>query len=152
MPRAPSALVAQERQDKFLANYAKTGIMKVAASSVGVVTSTVGRWRKDSEEFDLAVQEAFRAWLGSMEEEAFSRAKGKLVPVYFQGVKVGTKPEYSDRLMELILKAKMPEVYGDKQTVDLNIAGGVLLLPPQADKNEWLKRHNSVEADYRVEE
>lgn len=41
-------------------------------------------------------------------------------------------------MIGLILKARMPEVYGNKQQIDVNVRGGVLAIPVVAESSEAL--------------
>ena len=46
-------------------------------------------------------------------DEAYRRAMGYRVPVYYKGVKVGTMKKYSDTLLIPLLKQMLPEYYGE---------------------------------------
>lgn len=62
-------------------------------------------------------------------------------PVYYKGDVVGHVRRFSDRLLELQAKRHCPE-YRDKSQMDLNVAGGVLLITgTRPDKEEFLAQH-----------
>ena len=49
-----------------------------------------------------------------LEDEAQRRAMGYEEDVYYKGEKVGTVTKYSDKLMEVLLKANAPEKYRER--------------------------------------
>ena len=52
-----------------------------------------------------------------LEDEAQRRATGFEEDVYYKGQKVGTVTKYSDKLMEILLKANAPEKYRERSEV-----------------------------------
>jgi hypothetical protein len=62
----------------------------------------------------------------------------------FQGKLTGdVKTHYSDRLLELHVKAHCPE-YRDKLEADVNVKGGVLVIPSTTStESEWLDAHKT---------
>lgn len=118
-----------QRRATFLQVLAETGIVIAAAQAAGPhqATCSTVTWRdlraKDPEfarEWDEALEKA----AAKVEAEARRRAiEGYSEPVYQKGEEVGKIVRYSDRLLELLLKAKCIG-YADKTT--LNVQGGIV--------------------------
>ena len=125
-------------KDKFLAHFREHGLLHLAAKAANVTTETVRNHRKDDPEFSEAYDTALEEFRDELEQEAYRRAvQGVEEDHYFKGDHTHTTVKYSDRLMELLLKRHRPE-YRDKITADVNVQGGVLLLPTnELDSKEW---------------
>lgn len=80
--------------------------------------STAYAWRDSDPAFAAAWERAYTAGTEFFEEEATRRAiLGTEEPVWYQGKQVGTVRKPSDRLMELMLKARAPEKYRERVDV-----------------------------------
>lgn len=79
----------------------------------GFAISTFYAHIKDDADKSNALRDArLSGPIAIMEREAFRRgAKGWLEPVFFQGTECGKVRKYSDRMLELCLKAEYPEKY-----------------------------------------
>lgn len=175
--RKVQVTVTDEVWDKFCENVATTGLIYQSAERAGVEYSTTLAHAKKhkgrGEQLDIA-KAAFR---DKLEREALRRAaEGVGRPVFQKGQRAmdivtdaegnvvyeddGTTPktkpavvqEYSDRLMELVLKRHIPE-YREKQQMDVNVSGGVLVLAAQAPASAeaWVKEHGdqTISADVK---
>lgn len=90
-----------------------------AANAAGISRRLIFLWREKDKAFDAACNEAHQAGIDAMEDEALRRAvQGTDRPVYQQGMLVGYVREYSDRLLEMNLKARRPEKW--KENADPN--------------------------------
>lgn len=99
--------------DQFLEYYAKSGSYVRAAKACGLSVSTLKQLEGLSTTFAEALDQARMEAVAEIEEAARERAvHGVERDVYYQGQKVGTEREYSDRLAELLLVGNMPEKYG----------------------------------------
>lgn len=100
---------------------------KMAAKEVGVDRSTIFKsWLKQDAAFKAAWDEALEEGAEFYEDEVRRRAtEGTLKPVYQQGELVGHIREFSDPLLIMATKARLPEKYRDrsdvKQTGDIHI-------------------------------
>lgn len=113
-PRTKSTPRARKR---FLERLRETANVTEAARSCNTSRDAAYRWRKVDPEFaaawDTAVQEA----VDSLEREAWRRGvEGYDKPVIYQGEITGSYREYSDRLLETLLKGHRPEKYRDNRT------------------------------------
>lgn len=86
----------------------------IAARIAQVSRETVRLARGDSE-FATAEKDAMEVGVDLVEAAAFKSAVyGDMEPVYYQGVLVGHVVKYSDKMREMLLKGRRPEVYKDK--------------------------------------
>src|SRR5579862_6222139 len=94
----------------FLATYARTGSVQVAAQHAGVTRQAVHYHRKRdpifAEAYNLAREEIHE----SLIMEAHRRAViGVTEPVFYRGVKIGEKQKFSDRLLLFLLENTRPD-------------------------------------------
>ena len=111
-----------------------------AAVAVGVSLIFVNTWRKDDPKVDTRLTEAARVGTQGLVSAAIQRAvHGVEEDVYYKGEVVGQKTNYSDGLLQTLLKAKVPEFAKDAEgsgpTVNVNIAN---IMPRAANYEQWL--------------
>jgi hypothetical protein len=86
-----------------------------SALVAGVHVSVPYERRKHNAEFAAAWKEAQDIGTEALEAEATRRAfHGTLKPVFHKGEECGYIREYSDRLIEFLLRGRKPEVYREK--------------------------------------
>jgi hypothetical protein len=129
-------------QIAFLEAYGRLGTITAAATEVGISRSRHGEWINDPvrhPDYEAAFEEADeiacdnivdeirRRGVDGVEKPIFGRAAGKNA-----GTKiVGHVQEYSDRLLELLAKAKMPHLFRERVSAELTgkdgkpLGGGV---------------------------
>lgn len=126
----------------FLKEYGKWGRMGDAASAAGVTPQTVRHYMEEDEEFGEAVM--------LQENEYRDKLIGHHQNLLFNGTQkesydrngnlVSTETVYPIRLIELELK-KHDKGYRDKQELEINHTGGVLVAPAEtATIGDWEKR------------
>lgn len=130
-----------ERKDVFLDWYRRTGLMAISAQAAGVALSTIRDHIKKDPVFAEIVAEAKEQHTDSLVQEAQRRAyAGVSKPVIggkFKDEIITHVQEYSDRLMELLLKAEREEFRG-KESAGANAGGGVMVVPSApASVDEW---------------
>src|SRR5262249_14901617 len=126
------------KRQVFLRELAKGSLVTEAAKAAGIGRATVYEWKRANPDIELlgadgeimrdeggnpitmpfadAWDNAVDAGTDLIEDEAHRRAvEGVLTPVFHGGVKVGEVREYSDRLLELILKARRPRKYAEQK-------------------------------------
>jgi hypothetical protein len=132
---------------KFLDVYRKCGLLAKSAAAIGISPDTVRKARKDDPDFEAAVKLAYDEFRESLEEEAYRRAVvGWDEDVFQKGECVGTRHVCSDRILELMLKRHIVE-YRDRQSLDVNVAGGVLVVPgTKEDVDAWERRNRDKSA------
>ena len=116
-------------KERFLKQFEGNGRLAESCAAVGISPDTVRAHRKAHAEFDIRYEEALLTYRDSLEAEAHRRAvTGIPHNVYFKDQKLETEKRYSDTLLLAMLKAHRPE-YRDKGSLDLNVKGGVLVVP-----------------------
>lgn len=89
-----------------------------AANMAGVSVKALRDWEEKNQDFAEACREAVEIGTDFIEDEAHRRAvQGVLKPVFQQGTLVGKVVEYSDRLLEMTLKARRPDKYRERHDV-----------------------------------
>lgn len=112
------------KQAEFLGEYARLVVIGTACEAVGIDRRQHYRWMEDpayKARFDEAhklgcdrlVREALRRGLEGVDEPVFGKLPGKDSG---SGV-VGTIRKYSDRLLELLLKAKLPSEFRERISI-----------------------------------
>lgn len=96
-----------------------------AASAANITRQTLAKWRRNDPAFDAACVAAIEEGTDRLEDAAIVRAtEGTPVPVFYKGQIVGHTVQVSDRLMELMLKARRPDKF--RERVDHAVAVAVL--------------------------
>lgn len=132
-------------QDLYLEVLSRTGAVIRSAEEVpGLTYNVVSNWREKDPAFRERMNEAKARFGERLEAEALRRgALGVEEPVFYRGRQVATVKKYSDRLLELILKKANPE-YREHITADVNVRGGVLIVPGVATSvADWAAAHEA---------
>lgn len=139
MPRRPQTLRTPQRmRELFLKELRRRGNVSDAARKAGVGRSTVYEWKAAEPDFAAAWDEAVEWAIDRMESEAYRRAvEGTKKPVIGRVGKDEDgilsdeqgKPlyllEYSDTLMNTLLKAHRPEKYRERVDVSGDVTATV---------------------------
>jgi hypothetical protein len=103
------------REKKFLNMLRQTCNVGESARAAGVGRSTAYEWRQTDPSFLAAWNEAEADGVDLLEKEAWRRAvEGWDRPIIHKGRVTGTYKVYSDKLIELLLKAHRPERFKDR--------------------------------------
>jgi hypothetical protein len=128
------------------------GCRHLCSEAVGISSATLNEHMKKDSEFAAAVLEAQQAWIEkNLFQPALQRARdGVEKPIIggkFKDEVVCTVREYSDRLMEVMLKAHRPE-FRDKADAGSGSGGGVggVLVVPSgpATMAEWQNQYSEL--------
>ena len=135
----------------FLTAYSRCGTVASACDASGIGRSTYKAWKKNDTAFQYALDEVTLDFADEIESEAIRRAKEGVRTIKFttSGVPIKdprkldpdtgeVKPEwkndpwyyeeeFSDRLLEMLLKAKRPQEFRDRQSIEVSGPGGVPL-------------------------
>lgn len=113
------------KQQRFLKCYRESANIKASCKAAGIHRSTFYHWREKDAEFASQLPEAEQDANDTAEQALYERAiKGIETYVVSNGrvVYLDDKPlkerKYSDGLLTLLLKARMPEKYKEKQHVE----------------------------------
>ena len=112
-----------------------------ACRAVGVSLIFLDQWERDDEEVAKRVQEAERVGTMGLVSAAIKRGvHGVEEDVYYKGVVVGQKTNYSDSLLTTLLKAKRPEFGKEAEGGGTNVTVNVANIMPRAETYEqWLQ-------------
>lgn len=158
MPRSlvkkPRVELTPQRVKKFLREMEKTGNLKASSAYIGVVPQTIYKAMDRDPHFKDAVEAARNKASRDIENELRRRAiDGVEEDIFHQGVVVGTKKTYSDRLLELLAKGNIDK-YGKLQDnfgVQVNIGADSIknklagMLNIEIEKEE----KEVIEGDYK---
>ena len=126
----------------FLKKFAKTGLKKRSASAAGVTYETIRATALNDKVFAAQIEEARLIFVDLLEESAFKRAVTGLLRPIVQGGEIVTRVrEFSDPLLQTLLKANDPGKFRENSSVDVSITGGVLVVPSGMTTEEWLKEY-----------
>lgn len=110
-----------------------------ACKAVGVSLLFVNQWRKDDPKVDQVLAEAAHVGTQGLVSAAIQRAvHGWDDDVYYRGVVVGQKKNYSDGLLAKLLEAKREEFRKGNEGgvhVNVNVAN---VMPRASSYDEWL--------------
>jgi len=119
---------------RFVAALAAGGTVLLAAQEVSISRTTAYRWREEDADFAEAWDDATDEGTDRLEQEAIRRGRdGVKKPVFHQGVVCGHLQEYSDTLLIFMLKARRPEVYRERASIEHTGKGGKDLPAPTSN-------------------
>lgn len=122
------------------------GDMLDACGKAGVSMFFVAQWRKDDKKVDEVLKEAEALGVQCLVSAAIHRGvRGVDEDVYYKGVVVGQKKNYSDTLLNSLLKAKVPEFAtgeGGGAHVTVNVAN---IMPRPDNYEDWLAMKSSTD-------
>lgn len=114
--RARKKRITQDLFLDWLQEYMATGFFGAACKRVRISRPSMYRALKQHLDWAEAKSQADEVINGDLTDEAIRRAvDGYERPIYQQGLKVGTETVYSDRLLEILLRTRMPEKYSEKK-------------------------------------
>lgn len=120
-------------REAFIATLRESCNVSEAARAAGIGRSTAYEWRDDDPEFAAAWDDAEQEAADKLEREAWRRAvEGTDKPVTFQGAITATYKEYSDRMLEILLKAHRPEKYVERFKGEIETNMKITVLPEDA--------------------
>ncbi len=125
-----------DQKQIFLQELALHGLKGRASEAAGVCPNTVSKHIKNDPEFEAAVNESVESYRDKFVDHAMTLAyDGIEVKKYNKdGDLVEERRDYPIPLILAELKRVEPG-YRDKQTIDLNARGGVLVVPEAVDPN-----------------
>jgi hypothetical protein len=101
---------------KFIEVLRDTCNVSEAARAIGVSRGYAYQYKGEHADFSCLWDEAEQEAVDAVEMEARRRGvEGWEEPVFYKGEQCGTIRRYSDRMLELLLKAHRPEKYADRK-------------------------------------
>ena len=114
MARGRSARTDRARE-KFIAVLSESCNVSEAARAAGIGRQTAYEWRAADPSFAAEWEEAEQYAADRLEREAWRRAvEGTQKPVFHKGEVCGFISEYSDRMLEILLKGHKPEKFTER--------------------------------------
>lgn len=106
-------------REKFLTALADTCNVSESARAAGFSRRAAYDWREADTEFAALWDDAEQEAADKLEREAWRRAvEGTDKPIVHKGEVTGTYKEYSDRMLEILLKGHRGEKYADRSKVE----------------------------------
>jgi hypothetical protein len=106
-------------REKFIAVLRETCNVSEAARAAGIGRRTAYEWRDKDAAFAGDWDEAEQEAADKLEREAWRRGvEGVDKPVVHQGVIMTTYKEYSDKMLEILLKGHRPEKFADRSKIE----------------------------------
>jgi len=144
-------VLSARRKQKFLVALAQTGVVGTSAARAGLSVRTLKSIRKTDREFAELWDDAIDFAADVAENEAFHRGvHGEVEPVFFKGAQVGEVIRKSDRMLELVLKARRPEKFRENFKVETSVSGGVLVIPAATSQDSWEVEAAKEQAKHRT--
>ena len=149
--RGPSAALLRN----FLRLLAHSGSVTFAAFKAGIERRTLYRRRANNEEFAAEWDEALQLGIDRLQDNAMQRAlHGTERPLYRNGKQVGTTQQYDNKLLQFLLRAHRPEVYGARQQsaappLPFDLAQRLAASAPRADAYDEAKRAANAPTEKR---
>jgi hypothetical protein len=124
----PSGIpITIQDKGKFLKKLLSThGNVARACRAIKISRNAAYDHRKIDPDFGAAWDEILETVADEMEQELVRRStKGYLEPVFYQGQEIAQIRKFSDKLLEVGLKAKRPEKYRERLDLNANHSGAL---------------------------
>ena len=110
--------VTKSLKENFLRELSQTCNVTLACRAVGIARKTIYDYRNHDEEFAEAWDSAVEEAIDLLEGEARRRAyEGTVRDVFYQGERCGLVREYSDGLLQFLLKSHRPHKYRERHEI-----------------------------------
>ena len=114
-PKSRRTSRTDRARETFLNTLRERCNVSESARAAGIGRSTAYEWRDADPSFAAEWDDAEQEAADKLEREAWRRAvDGVDKPVTFQGMITATYKEYSDRMLEILLKGHRPEKFTDR--------------------------------------
>jgi hypothetical protein len=128
-------------RQRFLEVLRATCNVSEAARACGISRRTAYDHRDAGPDFASAWDDAEQEAADALEREAWRRGvEGVDHPIMYRGRVVARSTVYSDRLLELLLKAHRPAKYKERVSSDYRFAGGPVEFLHEMTDNELIAR------------
>jgi DsbC/DsbD-like thiol-disulfide interchange protein len=115
-----------ELRSAFCTALAETANVTRSCKIAELGRTTAYLWRNSDTDFAKAWDAALERGTDALEDEAVRRGhEGTEKPVYQGGKLVGTVREYSDTMLTIMLKARRPDKFKDRATIEHDVVGNL---------------------------
>ncbi|MGQ0583894.1 MAG: hypothetical protein ACT4O6_18305 [Reyranella sp.] len=154
--RAP---LPKARVNAFFHYLGRTGSVTVAANRAQLRRSTLYQKRQDDEDFAERWARALDLGVERLQDNAMNRVmNGTPKPIYRNGRQVGSVQQFDNRLLQFLLKAHRPDLYGDRKNAGLSplpfdLAKRLAAARPRADAHDARRAEEKrrAESDKRAD-
>lgn len=116
---APAKKRGVSKTGAFLAAFRATASVTKAAAAAKIERCLHYRWLKEDRQYAAEFERAKDEAAQTLEDEAVRRAvEGTQRPVFYRGKACGVIREYSDTLLQFLLKGFRPEKYRERATIE----------------------------------
>ena len=116
--------ITPAKKKKFLDAIAKGYSVSMSCRIAHFSKSGIQKHHAKSKAFRKAWDEAYESGADVLEDEAWRRAvEGIDEPKWYKDVEIGAVRKFSDRLLEMLLKARRPDKF--KERFDANVTGDI---------------------------
>ena len=142
---APQPLTPQ-KINTFLNHLGRTGSVTFAAARAGLPRRPLYKRREADADFAARWEEALQLGIDRLQDDAMRRAlHGTERAVFRNGQRVGSVQQYDNRLLQFLLKAHRPDVYGERgkagpPPLPFDLAQRLAAAAPRADAYDKAKR------------
>lgn len=139
-----------DAKERFLQGYAEHGRMHDGAVAAGVTYSCVKNHLDNDPEFMQAFLEAKQAYrdrfLRHVQKMMFEGVEEPIIGGQFKDEVVAYKRVYPTNLIAMEMRRVEPE-YKERTEVDMNVQGGVLVVPARMSTEEWMAKFGRPRPD-----
>ena len=113
---APSPNFTPKALNSFLHHLGRTGSITFAATRAGLPRRQLYKRRAADATFAAQWEDALQLGIDRLQDDAMRRAlQGTPRGVFRNGRQVGSVQQFDNRLLQFLLRAHRPQVYGDKK-------------------------------------
>ncbi len=145
-PKQAPQPITPAKINTFLHHLGRTGSITFAAARAGLPRRALYKRRAADAAFAARWDEALQLGIDRLQDDAMRRAlHGTERAVFRNGQRVGSVQQYDNRLLQFLLRAHRPEVYGERGKAALpplpfDLAQRLAAAAPRADAYDKAKR------------
>ncbi len=140
----------------FLRFLSLSGSVTYAAFKAGIERRTLYRRKANDEAFAAEWDEALQLGIDRLQDHAMQRAlHGTERTVYRNGKQIGSTQQYDNKLLQFLLRAHRPEIYGARQQsaappLPFDLAQRLAASAPRADAYDAAKEKRDAQNGKRA--
>ncbi len=145
-PKPAPQPITPQKLNPFLPPLGRTGSIPPVAARAGLPRRQLYKRRAAAEAFAARWDEALQLGIDRLQDDAMRRAlHGTPRGVFRNGQQVGSVQQFDNRLLQFLLKAHRPEVYGERgkaapPPLPFDLAQRLAAAAPRADAYDKAKR------------
>ncbi len=141
-----------EAQTKLFEALEQLPNVAAAARKLGIHVQTVYALKKRDKAFAALMDDAIEKGVARAEQEIWRRGiEGIPKSIWYQGEKVAEETQYSDTLLQAILRAHHP-AYRDRSEIDVRATVDINWVDLVAEQRKRAEKITAIDVDYDVDE